>query len=39
VLSVAAFDFFFVPPHLTFAVSDTQYLVSFAVMAVVGLLV
>ena len=25
VLSVAAFDFFFVPPHLTFAVSDTQY--------------
>ncbi|HZO09753.1 MAG TPA: sensor histidine kinase KdpD [Myxococcota bacterium] len=38
-LSVAAFDFFFVPPHLTFAVSDTQYLVSFAVMLVVGLLV
>ena len=39
VLSVAAFDFFFIPPHLTFAVSDTQYLVSFAVMLVVGLLV
>jgi two-component system sensor histidine kinase KdpD len=39
VLSVAAFDFFFIPPHITFAVSDTQYLVSFAVMAVVGLLV
>ena len=37
--SVAAFDFFFVPPHLTFAVSDTQYLVTFAVMLVVGLLV
>jgi two-component system sensor histidine kinase KdpD len=37
--SVAAFDFFFIPPHLTFAVSDTQYLVSFAVMLVVGLLV
>ena len=32
VLSVAAFDFFFVPPRLTFAVSDTQYLVTFAVM-------
>ena len=29
-LSVAAFDFFFVPPYLTFAVSDTQYLVTFA---------
>ena len=39
VLSVAAFDFFFVPPHFTFAVSDTQYVVSFAVMLVVGLLV
>ena len=39
VLSVAVFDFFFIPPHLTFAVSDAQYLVSFAVMLVVGLLV
>jgi two-component system sensor histidine kinase KdpD len=39
VLSVAAFDFFFVPPHLTFAVSDTQYVVTFAVMLVVSLLV
>jgi len=37
VLSVAAFDFFFVPPYLTFAVSDTQYLVTFAVMLVVAL--
>ena len=32
ILSVAAFDFFFVPPHLTFAVSDTQYVITFAVM-------
>jgi two-component system sensor histidine kinase KdpD len=39
VASVAAFDFFFVPPHLTFTVSDTQYFVSFGVMLVVGLLV
>ena len=39
VLSVAVFDFFFIPPRLTFAVSDTQYLVSFGVMLVVGLLV
>ena len=39
VLSVAAFDFFFVPPRLTFAVRDTQYLVTFAVMLVVSLLI
>jgi two-component system sensor histidine kinase KdpD len=38
-LSVAAFDFFLVPPHLTFAVADTQYLVTFAVMLAVGLLI
>ena len=38
-LNVAAFDFFFVPPRLSFAVSDVQYLVTFAVMLVVGLLV
>lgn len=37
VLSVAAFDFFFVPPYLTFAVSDTQYLITFGVMLVVAL--
>src|SRR5215813_7138056 len=30
VLSVAAFDFFFVSPHLSFAVSDLEYLVTFA---------
>ena len=39
IASVAVFDFFFVPPHLTFAVSDTQYVVTFAVMLVVGVLV
>jgi two-component system, OmpR family, sensor histidine kinase KdpD len=39
VLSVAAFDFFFVPPYLTFAVSDTQYIVTFIVMLLVGLLI
>ena len=37
-LNVAAFDFFFVAPRLSFAVSDVQYLVTFAVMLVVGLL-
>ncbi len=39
VLSVAAFDFFFVPPKLTFVVSDTQYLVTFVVMLVVALVI
>jgi two-component system sensor histidine kinase KdpD len=39
VLSVVAFDFFFVPPYLTFAVSDVQYLVTFAVMLLVALII
>ena len=34
----ASFDFFFVPPRFSFAVSDVQYLVTFAVMLAVGLL-
>ncbi len=36
-LAVALFDFFFVPPRLSFAVNDVQYLVTFAVMLAVGL--
>ncbi|HTY03564.1 MAG TPA: DUF4118 domain-containing protein, partial [Rhodocyclaceae bacterium] len=36
ILSVAAFDFFFVPPRLSFAVSDVQYLITFAVMLAVA---
>lgn len=36
-LAVALFDFFFVPPRLSFAVQDVQYLVTFAVMLGVGL--
>ncbi len=39
VAGVAAFDFFFVPPQHTFAVSDVQYLLTFVVMLVVGLLI
>ena len=39
VLSVAAFDFFFVRPYFSFAVADTQYLVTFGVMLVVGLII
>ena len=37
ILSVAALDFFFVPPVFTFAVSDVRYLFVFMVMLVVGL--
>lgn len=39
VAGVAAFDFFFVPPRLNFAVSDVQYLLTFVVMAAVGVIV
>ncbi len=38
-VSVASFDFFFVPPRFTFAVSDFQYLLTFAVMLVVALII
>lgn len=38
-LSVAAFDFFFVPPYFTFAVHDARYLVTFAVMFVVAFVI
>jgi two-component system sensor histidine kinase KdpD len=37
VLSVLLFDFLFVAPYYSFAVSDTQYLLTFAVMLIVGL--
>jgi len=36
VVGVIAFDFFFVPPYLTFRISDTQYLVTFIGMIIVG---
>jgi two-component system sensor histidine kinase KdpD len=39
VMAVAAFDFFFVPPQLTFAVGDVQYLLTFAIMLVVALII
>jgi two-component system, OmpR family, sensor histidine kinase KdpD len=38
VLNVAAFDFFFVPPRFSFAVSDIQYLLTFVIMLAVGLI-
>lgn len=39
VLSVAVFDFFFVPPRFTFAIADTQYLIAFVVLLGVALLI
>ncbi len=38
-LSVAAFDFFFVPPYNTFAVSDIRYLITFIVMFTVSIVI
>jgi len=38
-LTVAAFDFFHVPPRFTFSVTDAQYLLTFAVMLAVALIV
>jgi two-component system sensor histidine kinase KdpD len=38
-LSVLAFDFFFVPPRFTFAVSDTQYLITFTALFTVGVVI
>jgi len=37
-VSVACFDFFFVAPRFTFAVSDFQYVITFGVMLAVGLI-
>jgi two-component system sensor histidine kinase KdpD len=39
ILGVAAFDYFFVPPHLTLAVSDTEYLLTFFGLLGVGLVI
>ncbi|MBK7765648.1 MAG: DUF4118 domain-containing protein [Sulfuritalea sp.] len=38
-LAVAAFDFFFVPPRFSFAVTDAQYLMTFAMMLTVALII
>ena len=38
-LSVALFDFFVVPPRFSFAVSDSQYLLTFGVMLTVALII
>jgi two-component system sensor histidine kinase KdpD len=38
-LSVAAFDFFFVPPYFTFAIADFRHGTTFAVMLVVAVVI
>ncbi len=38
-LAVLGYDFFFVPPRFTFAVSDTRYFLTFAVLFVVGVVI
>ncbi len=39
ILNVAVFDFFFVEPRFSFAVADVQYLLTFAVMLAVALII
>ena len=38
-LSVAAFDFFFVPPYFAFTVTDSEYFITFSVLLVVALVI
>ena len=38
-LSVLAFDFFFVPPRFTFAVSDTEYILTFIGLFIVSVVI
>jgi two-component system, OmpR family, sensor histidine kinase KdpD len=38
-MNVVAWDFFFVPPRYSFAISDAQYLVTFAVMLIIALVI
>ncbi|HEY6838487.1 MAG TPA: DUF4118 domain-containing protein, partial [Geobacteraceae bacterium] len=38
-LGVIAFDFFLVPPHFSFSVADTQYLITFLALFTVGIVI
>ena len=38
-VSIAAFDFFFVPPYYTFAVNDIRHFVTFIVMFIISLVI
>ncbi len=39
ILGVLAFDFFFVPPFLTFVVADTEYIITFIGLFTVGVVI
>ncbi len=39
ILSVLVFDYFFVPPRLTLSVEDTEYLLTFAGLLLVGIVI
>jgi len=39
IAGVLAFDYFLVPPYLTFAVSDTQYVITFIALFVISLVI
>ncbi len=39
VVSVLAFDFVFIPPYLTFSVSDLRHIATFAVMLIVAIVI
>jgi two-component system sensor histidine kinase KdpD len=39
ILGVLGFDFFFVPPYLTFVVADTEYILTFIGLFAVGLVI
>ena len=39
VAGVLAFDFFLVPPYLTFVVNDTEYIITFVVLLIVSLVI
>jgi two-component system sensor histidine kinase KdpD len=39
ILSVLAFDFFFIPPYLSFAVTDFSHIVTFGVMLLVAVVI
>jgi two-component system sensor histidine kinase KdpD len=39
IVGVLAFDFFFVPPFLSFTVQDTEYIITFVVLLLVGIVI
>ncbi len=39
VMAVLSFDFFLIPPYYTFVVDDTQYIITFIALFIVGLVV